>query len=90
MRWIHQYQVLDGRLMRFMLLSLLLLPLTAPALAQMKFVLKYQDQFGKWHRFQEKHYEGDAFRIANARAKVTGKRFRIVDGNGNLIDLVTP
>ena len=46
MRWIHQTPVLDGRLMRFLLLPLLLLPLTAPALAQMKFVLKYQDQFG--------------------------------------------
>ncbi|QNI81711.1 hypothetical protein SynRS9907_00857 [Synechococcus sp. RS9907] len=43
MKWIHQYQVLDGRLMRFLLLPLLLLPLTAPALAQMKFVLQYQD-----------------------------------------------
>jgi len=28
--------------------------------------------------------------LAMARAKATGKRFRIVDGNGNLIDLVTP
>ncbi len=90
MRWIHQYQVLNGRLMRFLLLSLLLLPLIAPALAQMKFVLQYQDQFGKWHRYQEKHNEGDAYRTAKARAKATGKRFRIVDGNGNLIDLVTP
>ena len=76
--------------MRFLLLPLLLLPLTAPALAQMKFVLKYQDQFGKWHRYQEMHNQGDAYRTAKARAKATGKRFRIVDSNGNLIDLVTP
>ena len=76
--------------MRFLLLPLLLLPLTAPALAQMKFVLNYQDQFGKWHRYQEMHNQGDAYRTAKARAKATGKRFRIVDSNGNLIDLVTP
>ena len=76
--------------MRFLLLPLLLLPLTAPALAQMKFVLQYQDQFGKWHRYQENHNEGDAYRTAKARAKATGKRFRIVDGNGNLVDLVSP
>ena len=56
----------------------------------MKFVLQYQDQFGKWHRYQEKHNEGDAYRTAKARAKATGKRFRIVDGNGNLVDLVSP
>ena len=90
MRWIHQTPVLDGRLMRFLLLPLLLLPLTAPALAQMKFVLQYQDQFGKWHRYQEKHNQGDAYRTARARAAATGKRFRIVDGEGRLIDLVSP
>ena len=72
------------------LLPLLLLSLAVPALAQMKFVLQYQDQFGKWHRYQEKHNEGDAYRTAKARAKATGKRFRIVDGDGRLIDLVEP
>ena len=76
--------------MRFLLLPLLLLPLTAPARAQMKFVLQYQDQFDKGHRYQEKHNEGDAYRTAKSRAAATGKRFRIVDDNGNLIDLVTP
>ena len=73
MRGIHQTPVLDGRLMRFLLLPLLLLPLTAPALAEMKFVLQYQDQFGKWHRYQEKHNEGGrnikAAAAAAARAK---------------------
>ena len=89
-RGILQTPVLDGRLMRFLLLPLLLLPLTAPALAQMKFVLQYQDQFGKWHRYQEKHNEGDAYRTARSRAAATGKRFRIVDGDGRLVDLVDP
>ena len=74
--------------MRFLLTALLLFPL--PLLAQMNFVLQYQDQFGKWHRYQEKHNEGDAYRTAKARAAATGKRFRIVDGEGRLIDLVEP
>ena len=77
-------------ILRTLLLPLLVLPLTTPALAQMKFVLQYQDQFGKWHRYQEKHNEGDAYRTAKARAKATGNRFRIVDGDGRLIDLVDP
>ena len=76
--------------MRFLLLPLLLMSLATPALAQMKLVMQYQDQFGFWKRCAEKHSEGDAYRTAKARAKVTGKRFRILDGNGNLIDLVTP
>jgi hypothetical protein len=74
--------------MRFLLIALLLFPL--PAFAQMKYVLQYQDQFGRWHRYQEKHNEGDAFRTAKARAKATGKRFRIVDADGRLLDLVDP
>ena len=74
--------------MRFLLVALLLFPV--PLLAQMKFVLQYQDQFGKWHRYQEKHNEGDAYRTAKSRAAATGKRFRIVDGDGRLIDLVDP
>ena len=74
--------------MRFLLVVLLLFPL--PLLAQMKFVLQYQDQFGKWHRYQEKHNEGDAYRTAKSRAAATGKRFRILDGEGRLIDLVEP
>ena len=76
--------------MRFLLLPLLLLPLTAPARAQMKFVLQYQDRFDNWHRYQEKRNEGDAYRTAKSRAATTGMRFRLVDDNGNLIDLVTP
>ena len=74
--------------MRFLLTALLLFPL--PLLAHMKFVLQYQDQFGKWHRYREKHNEGDAYRTARSRAAATGKRFRIVDGDGRLIDLVEP
>ena len=74
--------------MRFLLIALLLFPL--PAFAQMKYVLQDQDQFGRWHRYQEKHNEGDAFRTAKARAKATGKRFRIVDADGRLLDLVDP
>ena len=74
----------------FALPPLLFLSLTASVLAQMKFVLQYQDQFGSWKRWGEKHNEGDAYRTAKARAKATGKRFRIVDDNSNLIDLVTP
>ena len=76
--------------MRFLLLPLLLLSLSAPALAQMKFIVQYEDQFSKWHRFQEKHNETDAVRTAKARAKATGKRFRVVDADGRLIDLIYP
>ena len=52
-----------------------------------KIYIEYQDQFGKWHQYQTKHNERDAFRVANARAKQTGKRHRIVDENRRLLDI---
>ena len=67
---------------------LLLLSLTAPALAEMKFIVQYKNQFSKCHRFQEKHNEADAVRTAKARAKATGKRFRVVDADRLLIGLI--
>ena len=30
----------------------------------MKIIIEYQDQFGKWNRFQEKHNAADAYQVA--------------------------
>jgi len=51
--------------------------------------IEWQDQFGKWHHYQTKHHEADSFRVAQARAKSTGKRHRLME-NGSLIDLLEP
>ena len=56
----------------------------------MRIEIEVQDQFGRWHHFQTKHNEGDAFRTAKNRAKSTGKRHRLVDGDGHLLDLIDP
>ena len=55
-----------------------------------KFIIQWQDQFDNWQRFQEKHNQADAFRTAQARARSTGKRHRLVDDHGHLIDLLEP
>jgi len=55
-----------------------------------KFIIQWQDQFGKWHRLQEKHNAADAFRTAQQRARSTGKRHRLVDESGALLDIVNP
>ena len=56
----------------------------------MKVNIQWQDQHGHWKHFQTKHNEADAVRTAKARAKATGKRFRVVDADGRLIDLIYP
>ena len=54
----------------------------------MTIIIEYQDQFGRWHRFQEKHNAADAYRVAKNRAESTKMRHRLVDGDGRLIDLI--
>jgi hypothetical protein len=56
----------------------------------MKFNIEYQDQFHRWIPYQTKHNERDASRVAMNRARSTGKRHRLVDEDGRLLDLFEP
>ena len=53
-------------------------------------IIQWLDQFGRWQRYTEMHNQANAFRSAQARARSTGKRHRLVDPSGQLIDLITP
>ena len=55
-----------------------------------KIDIQYQDQFGRWRHLQTKHNEGDAYRSASNRARSTGKRHRLMDQDGTLLDLIEP
>ena len=50
--------------------------------------IEWQDQFGRWHHYQSKQNQTDAYRVAQRRAESTGKRHRLMDGDGRLIDLI--
>jgi len=52
--------------------------------------IQWQDQFGRWQHYGIYHHEPSAFKTAQQLAKRTGKRHRLVDGNGNLLDLIEP
>ncbi|MCP9784578.1 hypothetical protein KBY83_14885 [Cyanobium sp. WKJ7-Wakatipu] len=53
-------------------------------------IIQWQDQFGKWQQYQTVHHEGNAYQIAKQRARSTGKRHRLVDESGALLDLIDP
>jgi hypothetical protein len=55
-----------------------------------KVILEWQNQFAGWHRFQEQHNEPSAYRTAKQRAKRTGKRHRLADADGIVLDIVEP
>ena len=52
--------------------------------------IEYQDQFGIWRRLMQMNHEPSAFRTASTRARSTGKRHRLVDEDGHLLDLIDP
>jgi hypothetical protein len=52
--------------------------------------IEWQDQNGNWHHCQTKQNQADAYRVAERRAESTGKRHRLVDDNGNLMDILNP
>jgi len=43
-----------------------------------------------WHHYQTKKYQVDAYRVAQRRAESTGKRHRLVDSDGCLLNLINP
>jgi len=49
--------------------------------------IEYQDQFGRWHHYQSKQNQADAYRVIERRAESTKKRHRLVDDAGRLVDL---
>tara|TARA_Y100000004_G_C8781814_1_gene355333 strand:+ start:199 stop:366 length:168 start_codon:yes stop_codon:yes gene_type:complete len=54
----------------------------------MKVIVEWQDIHGRWHRYQEMNHPPSAYKTAERRSAATGKRHRIVDERGNLLDLV--
>ena len=53
-------------------------------------IIQWQDQFGRWQRYSEQHNQASAFRTAQTRARSTGKRHRLVDEDGQLLDMLEP
>ena len=54
----------------------------------MQINIEWQDQFGRWHHYQSKQNQADAYRVAKRRAESTKKRHRLVDDDGSLMDLI--
>jgi hypothetical protein len=53
-----------------------------------KVSIEWQDQHGNWHHYQTKQNHADAYRVAQRRAESTGKRHRLVDSDGRMLDLL--
>ena len=74
--------------MRFLLP--LLLSLALPVMAAPKYKIQVRNQFGGWQQYQTVHHLHSAARTAQTKASQSGKQYRIVDEDGNLMDLFYP
>ena len=54
----------------------------------MKIHLYCQQQFGNWMHYQTKHNGNDAYRVAKLKSKQMGKRFKLTDDDGRVLDLI--
>jgi len=52
--------------------------------------IEWQDQFGRWHHYQTKQNQADAYRTAKRRAESTKKRHRLTDERGSVLDFADP
>ena len=73
---------------RLLLLTLLLH--SVPGMAAPKYRVQVRNQFGGWQQYQTVHHLPSASRSAQKRAEQTGKQHRIIDEDGNLVDLLYP
>jgi hypothetical protein len=55
----------------------------------MKYIIEYQDQFFKWHRYGESHNVTSASNTAKIRSVQSGKKFRVTQ-NAQLIEIFYP
>ena len=71
-------------------LFLILHSLASPAMAAPKYKIQVRNQFGGWQQYQTVHHLPSASRTAQDKASQSGKQYRIVDEDGNLMDVFYP
>ena len=76
-------------MMKALLLRLALL-IGGPVMSAPQYVIQWRDQFSNYMNSQTQQGRTSAYRTAETKARQTGKVYRIVDGEGNLVDLFCP
>ena len=56
----------------------------------MKILIEFQDNFGNWRRYGESHNQSSSYRLLSQKSSSTGKRFRIIDTDGRILDIINP
>jgi len=56
----------------------------------MKILIEVQDKFGNWRRYGESHNQSSSYRFLSQKSSSTEKRFRMIDTNGRILDIINP
>ena len=54
----------------------------------MKYYIYWEDQFKKFQKYTTKTNEADARRVMARKAAADGRRYKLTDEKGNLVDLI--
>ena len=71
-------------------LLILCLLLQLPAMAAPKYKIQVRNQFGGWQQYQTVHHLPSAVKTAQTKATQSGKQYRIIEDDGNLMNLFYP
>ena len=74
--------------MGFLLIALSLVSL--PVKAETKYIIQWRDAFGEYHNYKIQYEKTSAYKSAEQRARYTNKVYRIIDGDGKLINIYFP
>lgn len=55
-----------------------------------KVIIQWEDQFRNWQHYTLMYHQPSAVRTAQSRAISQNRRYRLVDENGNLLDMIYP
>ena len=55
----------------------------------MRVYLSYEDQFGNFIQYQTKNNLADAIRTAKIKSEQMNRRFKLTNGQGEILDLIT-
>ena len=53
----------------------------------MKYYIYWMNPHKQWQRYITKTNQADAFRVMERKAKSDGRRYKLTDESGNLLDL---
>ena len=68
----------------------ILICIATPVMSAPKYIIQERTQFGGWRQYRTVYHLPSASKSTQDKATQSGKQYRIIDEDGNLVDLFYP